>query len=49
MQRSKIQKAHRIFFFFNGVLILIQIEKPLANTHVQTETSLENKERENKY
>ena len=41
MQRSKIQKAHRnvclfvvvvFFFFFYGILILIQIEKPLANT-----------------
>ena len=37
-------RKHTEFFFFNGVLILIQIEKPLANTHVQTETSLENKE-----
>ena len=42
MQRSKIQKAHRnvclfvvvvfFFFFIYGILILIQIEKPLANT-----------------
>ena len=37
-------RKHTEFFFFNGVVILIQIEKPLANAHVQTETSLENKE-----
>ena len=45
VRNTKIQNSESTpNFFFNGVLILIQIEKPLANAHVQTETSLENKE-----